>query len=83
MPTTAELIRKELEEQKKRDEQHKARMKKFEEKELKRVYRILKQAEFFGVEISDDELLDEFRKIVQQKKRPIENSADHLQPAMT
>ena len=70
MASTAELIRKENEALKKARETHRARIKKLEESEYKRILKLLKNVQFFETEFSDVELEAGFRKMVELKQTP-------------
>jgi len=79
MPTTAELIHKEEEEFKKARNRRRSRLKKIEEDELKRLFRILKLTDYFKYEFSDKELFNGLKQIVQMKKNdsPLLNAEEY------
>ena len=67
MPTTAELMRKENEALKKAQELHRTRLKKLEDNETKRLFKILKTNNYFDYEFSDEEVTAGIQAMVLMK----------------
>lgn len=69
MANTAELIRKENEALEKAKKAHQAKIKKLEESEFKRIFKLLKQKHFFEIDFSETELSEGFDKMIDWKKK--------------
>lgn len=69
MANTAELIRKENEVLEKAKKAHQAKIKKLEEAEFKRIFKLLKQKHFFEIDFTDTELSEGFDKMIDWKKK--------------
>lgn len=68
MASTAKLIQRELDVLQKAKDTHRARVKKLEENEFKRILKFLKQANFFETDFSDSDLQEGFSRMVESKQ---------------